>query len=166
MLQEHPKAPQDGSHLGNRMWHRLEVLSSLCNHRLWFECLVEVSGVAPPHSSVRWRAHQSGSHTGIFSCLHDASAWRPHQVLSPRRTRETNNVACVNQDPMQLAFSSDKEPNSNNQCPSHWCQARGLRWRLRVHLIQRDKGSKMAWNKNQDPGQKKCPRLNLVVWQG
>lgn len=48
-----------------------------CNHPPWFECLVEDSGVTPPHSSVRWAPHQSGSQDGIFSRHHDSSAQGP-----------------------------------------------------------------------------------------
>lgn len=96
-----------------------------CNHAQWFECLIEASGVTPPHSSVRWAAHQSGHQAGIFFGPHDASAQGPPSRAAKDENAERLTTLSVNQDPTQLALSSNKEPSKSSLCPRYHCQ----RWR-------------------------------------
>lgn len=145
-LHPHFQAPQDGSRLGTRMWHRFKVLSPL----LQSSSVIRVS---------RWR--QWGYSTSLISQMSASPIResRPHLLQTPRllcpgtpvkccqrrQRRATNNSICVNQGPTQLALSGDKEPRETSACPTYWCQGRGLAQRLRGQPWTRQPGQGNNW---------------------
>lgn len=142
---KHQKAPQDGSHLGNRMWHRFKVLSPL----------LQSSSVIRVSCWSQWGYSTSLISQTSASPIRESSQ---HLLRAPRllcpgtpikccqrwECRGTNNSICVNQGPTQLALSSDKEPHENSPCPTYWCQGRGPGGGSMANLIPGGAGREKA----------------------